>query len=255
MENKELILEECSAVEFMAHFVGLSILHPGGYNTTDELADLCEVDENTKLVDIGCGKGTSSIYLAKIHGCKVVGIDKSEERIEEAIEAVKKKGLEDRVEFRLGDVHKLSFDNETFDVAITQAALVYFDKEKVVKEAVRVLKKGGRFGAAELSWKKKPTESLLNDTISILKEDCIRNALTFEEWKKFFADMGLKNIKTADIQMWNISHIMREPILNRSKIIFRILTNSTIRKRVKAISGHFRSNPEYFGFNIYVGRK
>ncbi len=255
MENKKLILEKCPAVEFMAHFVGLSILHPGGYNTTDKLADLCGTDESTKILDIGCGKGTSSIYLANKYRCKVVGIDKSEKRIEEAIEVAKKEGLEDRVAFQLGDVHKLPFEDETFDIAITQAALVYFDKEKVVKEAIRVLKKGGRFGAAELSWKKKPTEELLKKTISILKEDCIRNALTFEEWRRFFVNMGLEGIETAEVKMWDISHIIREPILNRIKIIFRMLTNSRIRKRARAISGHFRSNPDYFGFNIYVGVK
>jgi arsenite methyltransferase len=255
LDNNKLNIEDCAVIDFMAHFVGLSILHPGGYNTTDRLTKLCDTNSSTKVLDIGCGKGTSSIYLAQSIGCKVVGIDNSERRIEEAKAIAKKKKVDHLVEFILGDVHKLPFDDKSFDVAITQASLFYFDKNKVLKECLRILKDNGRFGAVELSWKKKPSKELLADAEKVLHEDYVFNTPTYTEWLAFFNGTGLKDLHTEDIAMWGMQNIMREAPPTRLKIFFRILTNPRIRKRMKAVTGHFKKFDDYYQIKMYVGKK
>lgn len=76
-----------------------------------------------------------------------MGIDISEELIQVAKVLSKKKGLEDKVKFQIADAMDLPFSDNQFDIAISQAMLVLVeDKVKTIREAYRVIKKGGRAG-------------------------------------------------------------------------------------------------------------
>lgn len=57
-------VEKCDIFDFMVRYVGMTI-HPGGLKATQELAESCFINKDSKLLDLACGKGTSSIYLAK----------------------------------------------------------------------------------------------------------------------------------------------------------------------------------------------
>lgn len=248
-------IEALPALEFMAHVVGLEVLHPGGFKTTNKLAELCEISEHSRVLDIGCGKGTSSIYLVKKFGCQVVGVDASEKRITEAIELAKRDEMEGRVTFKVCNAEKIPFPDAGFDAAITQAALIFMDMEKVVKEAVRVVRNGGYVGVAELTWKREPSQKFLKETVSVLKEDCIRKALTEDGWTRFLEVCGLKGIKHIRIEMWRSKDILKEKKINVFRIMIRLLSSPRIKRRFLFIGNHFRRYPDVFGFGIHVGRK
>lgn len=103
MNKKQCTIENCDIFDFMANHVGLTVIHPGGYNATRMLAESCQLDENKKVIDIACGKGTSAIFFAQNYGCEVIGIDISEDLIAQAKALVARKGLHDKVESRDGD--------------------------------------------------------------------------------------------------------------------------------------------------------
>ena len=44
---------------------GLEILHPGGIERTDEMARMCKIGKDKKVLDIGSGKGVTACYLAQ----------------------------------------------------------------------------------------------------------------------------------------------------------------------------------------------
>ena len=75
----ECTLEACDIFDFMANHVGMTVIHPGGFDATRKLAESCHLDNQTRVVDIACGKGTSAVYLAERYGFEVVGIDISVE--------------------------------------------------------------------------------------------------------------------------------------------------------------------------------
>ena len=56
--------------------------HFGGLKATRELVELCHIDKNKYILDIGCGVGAAACYITKKYGCKVVGVDISEKIIE-----------------------------------------------------------------------------------------------------------------------------------------------------------------------------
>lgn len=112
-----------------------------------------------KVLDIGCGNGALSIKLAKkFKNSKVTSIDYWGKEWEFAKEQCEKnakvEGVDKKITFKKGDAAKLEFDNEAFDAVVSNFVFheVKSEKDKrlVVKEALRVLKKGGTFAFHDL---------------------------------------------------------------------------------------------------------
>ena len=86
-------ISKCDIFDFMAKFVGLTIVHPGGYDATRQLLSTLQVRSESKVIDIACGKGSSAAFIAEKYGCQVIAIDISAELIEEAKQLARRKGL------------------------------------------------------------------------------------------------------------------------------------------------------------------
>ncbi len=252
-------IAECEIFEFMANHMGLTVIHPGGLKATKKLLNSMEIDSKTKVLDIACGKGSTAFYLAEKYGCQVVGIDISEELIGEANKTCKKKHLTDRVKFLVGNAMDMPFDDNQFDVAISQGILVFVDdKTKTINEASRVIKNGGKAGWIELSWKKEPNREFLYKVLNILHAYCPKNASTYEGWKKVFKQANvhkLSVIKGENILGNFFNSLKEEGVVNTIKIMFNTITNSEVRHRVNIMGKFIEDNHDYFGYGIYVIEK
>jgi ubiquinone/menaquinone biosynthesis C-methylase UbiE len=103
-----------------------------------------EMKPGERVLDIGCGTGDQAIYFAK-RGAIVAGIDINPKMIGRALMRKKKEGLE--VYFQGGDATNLPFLDPVFDVAVISLVLHEIeskDRDKVISEMKRVVKKGGR---------------------------------------------------------------------------------------------------------------
>jgi ubiquinone/menaquinone biosynthesis C-methylase UbiE len=242
----------------MADHVGLTVLHPGGLKATRRLAESCHLSEHTRVIDIACGKGTGATYLAQTYGCEVVGVDISESLIAQATALAKQKGLEGKVSFRVGDAHDLSFLDDEFDAAISQAMLVLVeDKQKVVEEALRVTKPGGYLGWLELSWRKQPTAEFLGEASDVLCAICMQNVETFQDWEQLFRQAGVSQLETQSfvLERNGLSDMLaNEGLVNTGRVMLKRVTNAQIGKRMSTLNGFFKDHPEFFGYGIYVGR-
>jgi ubiquinone/menaquinone biosynthesis C-methylase UbiE len=245
----------------MSQHVGLTILHPGGVTATYQLLEQLAIDPGKKVLEIACGKGQTAIYLAKKYGCQVVGIDINEEWIEEAKKLARRKGVSHLTTFQTANACKLPFPNDDFDVTLAQAVLVLVDdqdKVKVVEEAARVLKAGGRSGWSELSWGKEPTQAFLAAAATETCSKGIANAMTFEGWATLFQQGGLKDLKVHKVMFHvrGLAGIMAdEGALNGIRILYKFLSDSRIRARMRRLNAFFNTYPEYLGYGIYIGSK
>ena len=259
MEDKTCSIEQCDIFDFMANHVGLTVIHPGGFDATRKLLGSCHIDKSSRILDIGCGKGTTSVLLAQEYGCNVVGLDLSEDLLSQATTLVKKKSLEHKVSFRAGNALNMPFADNEFDRAIGQAVLILVgDKKKAVQEALRVTKPGGYVGWLELSWKKQVTKEFLDGVSNVICAYCMLGVETFEDWKRLFEDSGVKQLQiSAHSQEFKGMRGMLsdEGLANASKIMYRYLANSRIRKRMKTMDKFFKEHDQYFGYGIYVGKK
>jgi ubiquinone/menaquinone biosynthesis C-methylase UbiE len=261
MNEKECgcTIEGCDIFDFMATHVGLTVIHPGGLEATQKLAKSCHLGEHTRVVDIACGKGTSAIYLAQRYGCEVTGIDISEDMVAQATALAKQKGVEEKVDLRVGDALELPFPDDEFDAAISQAMLVLVgDKRKAIQEALRVVKPGGYLGWLELSWKKQPTIEFLDAVSNVLCAYCMQNVHTFQGWEDLIREAGVSALETQSFSLGNAGMagmLANEALWNTGKVMFKYITNVQIRKRMNTMNRFFRGHTEYFGYGIYTGRK
>jgi len=96
-----------------------------------------------KVLDIGCGFGEIDILLAQNTDFKITGCDISEIAVKAAQENIKKAGLAHRIKIEKGDVYKLKYPSNSFDVVLSFGYVSAATYPGVQKEVSRVLKPGG----------------------------------------------------------------------------------------------------------------
>jgi ArsR family transcriptional regulator len=142
-----------------------------------------EIKKGDKVLDLGCGGGFDVFLAAKKVGNngKAVGIDMTESMIEKATQNAKKYNY-NNVEFFLGEIENLPFEDNIFDLIISNCVInLSTNKDKVFEEAYRVLRKDGTLSVSdivlleELTKEQKNNEKLISGCIAgaLLKEDYI----------------------------------------------------------------------------------
>ncbi len=111
-------------------------------------SDVLELKPEDKVLDLACGQGRHLIEWARQGQMDLNGIDRSRFLIQRARSTSKQEGLS--ITFKEGDVRKLPYPTDTFDVVtILGNSFGYFessqDDEKILREVFRVLKPNGRF--------------------------------------------------------------------------------------------------------------
>jgi MPBQ/MSBQ methyltransferase len=120
--------------------------HIGGRAASEYVLAKLALTPDDHVLDIGCGIGGTSRYMAKAFGCRVSGIDLTPEFIDTARSLNERTGLADRVAFEVASALDLPFEDATFDAAITfHVAMNIKDRPKLYAEAARVLKPGTKF--------------------------------------------------------------------------------------------------------------
>jgi len=118
--------------------------HIRGRDATLELARAAGIDATKRVLDVGSGIGGTSRCLATEFGCRVTGIDLTDEYCRAATLLSARIGLAHLVDYRQGDATKLPFHDQAFDVVWTEhAAMNIPDKIRLYREMHRVLKPGG----------------------------------------------------------------------------------------------------------------
>lgn len=159
---------------------------------------LASLKEGEVVLDLGSGAGFDAFLSANRVGKtgRVIGVDMTPEMLETARENVKKGGYEN-VEFRQGEIENLPVEDNSVDVIISNCVInLSPDKPAVFKEALRVLKPGGRLMVSDIV--------LLKELPATLKESaeayvsCVAGASMKDDYLKTIKEAGFKNIKTLN---------------------------------------------------------
>ncbi len=142
-------IEGLGYYDFMG-YMGVPFFNIGGFASIDRLAELCQITEHTRILEVGCGTGANACYLAKKYGCRVVGVDIAEHMVKYAVKRAEELGLTDRVTLMVGDAYKLEFPDGEFDVVLTVFVSQFLDPIRAFPGFFRVLKSGGYLGINEM---------------------------------------------------------------------------------------------------------
>lgn len=98
-------------------------------------------DPNALVLDAGGGTGRWAIRMAT-KGCKVVLVDAAEGMLRVADKKVKEKGVQNRITIKKGDITRIDYADETFDMILCEHALFLFrEPDIVLSELKRILKR------------------------------------------------------------------------------------------------------------------
>ena len=236
--------------------------HVGGQQATEELIELCHINKDTYVLDVGCGVGMTPCYIAKEHGCRVVGVDLRDAMIARSKERAKRKGVEDRVEFRVADALDLPFDEALFDVVLCESVVAFVrDKQKAVGEFVRVTKPEGYVGLSESTWVKEPSPELLGYLSRTFGRGL--EVLPPEGWEGLLKSAGLRDIvvRTDEITVRSETRNRLRRIggvRGLVRILYRMLLLLIKRPAYRSFMKEAFSSPELigdWGYGLYVGKR
>ncbi len=128
---------------------GKGYLSPGGDAETALVLEGMDL-EGKHVLDIGCGTGGATLFIAERYGADVLGVDVEAGVTAKASAAAAERGLSKSARFEAISPGLLPYGDATFDVVFSKDALIHVaDKRAIAAGIFRVLKPGGHFAASD----------------------------------------------------------------------------------------------------------
>jgi len=156
---------------------------------------IASLKEGETVLDLGSGAGFDAFLAAQKVGetGRVVGVDMTPEMLKRA-RANAAKGHYYNVEFRQGEIEYLPVESNSVDVIISNCVInLSTDKQRVFKEAFRVLRPGGRLMVSDLVLAKSLPD-IIRESIEAYV-GCLAGAIQKENYLSFINEAGFKDIK------------------------------------------------------------
>lgn len=175
----------------------------------EELLRWGQVLQPAQVLDVGCGIGGSTLYLAQKYSAIAQGITLSPVQAKRATVRAQEAGLGDRVTFQVADALAMPFADHQFDLVWSLESGEHMpNKPGFLAECYRVLKPGGIFLMA--TWCHRPTDSLAGELTpdeqhhlqEIYRIYCLPYVLSLPEYQAIATEVGFQSIRTDD---WSLA--------------------------------------------------
>ncbi|GAC83679.1 class I SAM-dependent methyltransferase [Gordonia paraffinivorans] len=222
--------------------LGKRVLRPGGLELTESLLDDAGID-GADVLEIAPGLGKTATAILERSPRSYVGVDDDPNAVE-----LTKGAIGGRGRVLPGDASSTGLDDESADVAIGEAMLTMQsdrNKAKIVQEAFRVLRPGGRYAIHELAIN---PDTLPDEEKTEIRKSLARSIkvnarpLTEAEWRKLLTDAGFEVTKVRFAKMALLEPrrvIADEGLGGALKFVANVLRDGDARKRVLAMRSTF----------------
>jgi SAM-dependent methyltransferase len=165
---------------------------------------LAQLKPGETVLDLGSGGGIDVLLSARRVGPtgKAYGLDMTDEMLALARENQRKAGA-DNVEFLKGDIEAIPLPDDSVDVIISNCVInLSGDKDRVLREAFRVLKPGGRFAVSDVVTRGAVPDALRRDML--LWVGCIAGALEEDEYRGKLMSAGFEAIGIEPTRVYRV---------------------------------------------------
>jgi tocopherol O-methyltransferase len=156
----------------------------------EHLAQLANVKSGSDILDIGCGFGGSSLYLAKNYNATVTGINTSPVQVEMATEAAAREKL--AAKFVLMDADAIDFDKQ-FDLLWSVESISHYQRHKeFFASTAKLLKPGGHFAITDWFKKDNLTREENKRFIEPIEKGMLVELRTMDDYERLLTLNGLQ---------------------------------------------------------------
>ncbi|MDD4352897.1 MAG: class I SAM-dependent methyltransferase [Candidatus Nanoarchaeia archaeon] len=236
----------------------------GGIKTVQEVAVNAFINSSKKILEIGSNTGFTSVNMSLLTGCKCIGIDINKNSVKEARRYAKINGVNKLVKFSVYNAEKLPYKKESFDcVWCSNVTSFIKNKEKAIKEYIRVLKKNGILIVVPIYYIKKPSNQIVKKISQALNSEIKIWSKSF--WLKLFEEISLK--QDTPLQLFyskDFKYLNREKYIEEyaSNIIEKEHIQKYDSKKIKEVKDKiiyfmelFNQNLKYAGYSILLYQK
>jgi len=163
---------------------------------------LAEFSAGETVLDLGSGGGIDVLLSARRVGPagKVYGLDMTDEMLALARENQRKAGA-DNVEFLKGEIEAIPLPDNAVDVIISNCVInLSGDKDRVLREAFRVLKPGGRFAVSDIVRRRALPEPVMRSVE--LWAGCVSGALEENEYRSLLSEVGFRDVDVEPTRIY-----------------------------------------------------
>ncbi len=165
---------------------------------------LAQLSPGETVLDLGSGGGIDVLLSAKRVGPsgKAYGLDMTDEMLALARENQKKSGIQN-AEFLKGEIEHIPLPDNSVDLVISNCVInLSADKDRVLREAFRVLKPGGRFAVSDVVVRGDVPDEVRQHML--LWVGCIAGALKDVDYIAKLAEAGFEDIEIEPTRVYNI---------------------------------------------------
>jgi SAM-dependent methyltransferase len=165
---------------------------------------LAQLNPGETVLDLGSGGGIDVLLSARRVGPtgKVYGLDMTDEMLALANENKRKVGAEN-VEFLKGEIENIPLPDNTVDVIISNCVInLSADKDRVLREAFRVLKPGGRFAVSDVVTRGEIAPEVRQSVLAWV--GCIAGALDEDEYRSKLSGVGFEQIEIEPTRVYRV---------------------------------------------------
>ena len=235
--------------------LGKRVIHPGGRRSTNELFELARIAPEHRVLEVGCGVGTTAIEIARRFRADVLAVDVDPRMVEATERNVAAAGLSDKVEVAQADIRQLPFADEDFDRVVIEAVTMFVERERAAAECVRVCRRGGRVVDHEFIWRKPPPAEARQ---VFMGEVC--PGIDFDspaDWRDLYESAGLRDVElvTGPFSMMTPAGFIRDEGLNTFRVMATALSRAAYIRKLAWLMRRMVRTMTYLGYVVVAGER
>lgn len=238
--------------------MGKRVLRPGGKELTQKLVDGLNITKQDNIVEFAPGMGyTASLTIAK-SPLTYTGIDADNEVVSSLSQKIKG----ENIQFIFSNANSTPLLENSKDKVYGEAMLTMqadHRKSEIIREAHRILKKGGLYAIHELGLvdiDESLKATIQKDLAYAIKVNA--RPLTEEEWKRLLEDEGFEVLKVFknDMSLLEYGRIIDdEGLLRFFKIGWNVIRNGAARKRILEMRDVFKKYQKHMNAIVLIAQK